>query len=545
MLSAGTRIGLYRVNNWIKEGSCGQSYEVEGNSGEDVGETRYLKLFHRVISENDGFSDFFSQECLAIQQLQGRGIWPLLSYGVTKWKHWLIYRWFEGEKKEIANGNEDSPIQEIHLRSLDDLAEYFPHLITPTVLKNILVDLHCGLHHSHGVGVIHGNVKPSNVLIDLKEGGDCSAWLTEFALTKISNFESSFKGSEDYTEFVSQNLQYQESLKQSHSFRMDDGTGSDGLPEEKGDVFALGALVRFILNRVGRTEEGWAGWEEWSRKSINLGFENISQSMEAIPGVGDLSVYGLSGESDRTEEIQSAEEIRVAKEIEWEKQQRISSITFRRNITGLIGCVCILIFLFSKVYLFLNPSPWTEYSVEGASDRYQLGFGMWSGKAWGILPGAYDDKGNGGQDVAGEWVREDGLFRLDFRKFKKSNEEESGKKLWQFIGKGATKDDDYFIWSDFLKYDTQNRTLELIKRVHEGEVYLPGEKRGETPRLYPEVRIRRSGGTVRDTQLVFAQNEPEGRSWSALIGLGFLISSLLYQRMLTRIKMENPEIGKG
>ena len=543
MLSPGTRIGLYRVNNWIKEGSCGQSYEVEGNSGEDLGETRYLKLFHRVVSEIDGFSDFFSQECLAIQQVQGRGIWPLLSYGVTKWKHWLIYPWFKGAKMEVSSENEDSPNKEVYLRSLDDLAEYCPHLITPKVLKNILIDLHCGLHHAHGFGLIHGNVKPSNVLIELKDDGECSAWLTEFALTKITNFETSSKRSEDYTDFVSQNLQFQESLKQSHSFRID-SSGTGGIPEEQGDVFALGALVRFLLNRVGRTDEVWSDWEEWSGQSINLGFENISQSMKAIPGVGDLSDYGLSGDTESAEETQSAEEIRVAREREWAQQQKISSLAFRRNITGLIGCVCILIFLFSKIYLFLNPSPWVEYSVEGASDKYQLGFGVWSGKAWGILPAAYDERGRGGQDVAGEWVREDGLFRLDFRKFKKSNEEESGKKLWQFIGKGATSDDDYFIWSDFLNYNAQSRTLSLIKRVHEDEVYVPGEKRGESPRLFSEVRIRRSGGTIRDTQLIFAQTEPEGRSWSILIGLGFLMSCLLYQRMLLRIKLANPEIGK-
>jgi serine/threonine protein kinase len=543
MLSPGTRIGLYRVNNWMKEGSCGQSYNVEGYSGEDLGETRYLKLFHRVISENDGFSDFFSQECLAIQQVQGRGIWPLLSYGVSKWKHWMVYSWFEGAKKEVSSENEDAPSKEVYLRSLDDLAGYFPHLITPKVLRDILIDLHCGLHHAHGFGVIHGNVKPSNVLIDLKENGDCSAWLTEFALPKITNFESPSKRSEDYTEFVSQNLQFQESLKQSHSFRID-GSVSGGLPEEKEDIFALGALVRFILNRVGRTDDVWSDWNEWSRKSINLGFENISQSLAAIPGVGDLSDYGISGETESAEETQSAEEIRIAREIEWERQQRASSIAFRRNLTGLIGCICILIFLFSKIYLFLNPSPWMEYSVEGASDRYQLGFGVWSGKAWGILPSAYDENGRGGQDVAGEWIREDGLFRLDFRKFKKSNEEESGKKLWQFIGKGATSNDDYFIWSDFLKYNTENRTLRLIKRVHENEIYIPGEKRGEPPRLFPEVRIRRSEGTIQETQLVFAQAEPEGRSWSFWIGFGFLISCLLYHRMLNRINLGNPELGK-
>ena len=54
----------------------------------------------------------------------------------------------------------------------------------------------------------------------------------------------------------------------------------------------------------------------------------------------------------------------------------------------------------------------------------------------GILPASYDDDGKGGQDVSGEWERVDGILRLNFRKFKKVNDEDSGKKLWQFIGKG-------------------------------------------------------------------------------------------------------------
>ena len=74
----------------------------------------------------------------------GRGIWPLLSYGVTKWKHWLIYPWFKGSKMEVSSENQDYPSKEVYVRSLDDLAEYCPYLITPKVLKNILIDLHWG-----------------------------------------------------------------------------------------------------------------------------------------------------------------------------------------------------------------------------------------------------------------------------------------------------------------------------------------------------------------------------------------------------------------
>ena len=81
MLSAGTRIGPYNVRKWIREGFCGQSYSGEASSGEEKGQLKYLKLFHRELSEKEGFTDYFSQECRAIQQIEGRGVWPMLGSG--------------------------------------------------------------------------------------------------------------------------------------------------------------------------------------------------------------------------------------------------------------------------------------------------------------------------------------------------------------------------------------------------------------------------------------------------------------------------------
>ncbi len=268
--------------------------------------------------------------------------------------------------------------------------------------------------------------------------------------------------------------------------------------------------------------------------------------MAALPGVKDLSEYGIKDENLNKESDLSNEEIRKKREIEWEKKQKFSSAVFRRNITGLIGCLCLIIFLFSKIYLFFNPSPWVEYSVDGASDRYQLGFGILSGKAWGILPASYDKDGGGGQDVAGEWSREDGMFRLDFRKFKQVNEEDSGKKLWQFIGKGATSDEDYFIWSDYLVYSGKQKTLKLIKRVQGDEIFVPGKRsKDNVTNLFPEMRIRRSGGLIKKTELLFKQTVGDGPSWSVFIGMGFLLASLLYHRILLGIPDKDLSLGKG
>jgi serine/threonine protein kinase len=534
MLSSGTRIGPYHVESWIKEGSCGQSYKGGGGSGDEKGKIRYVKLFQRELSEREGFSDYFSQECRAVQQLAGRGIWPMISSGTMKWKHWMAYPWFEGKEELLPARKDDEEPLAVSVRSLGDWMKYLPSKMGVKEVRNLLIDLHCGLYHAHNSGVIHGNIKPSNILVQCKDDGSFAGWITEFALSKISGFQALSQESDTKEVFISQSLQFQESFEETQKYRPQEGKKSE-FQEEKGDLYALGGIVQFVLSQVDSSDRDWSEWKLWSEQAMNGSFSDAASSMQALPGVSDLSEYGIKSEKSRKNTDLSDDEIRKQREIEWERKQKLSSATFRRNITGLIGSLCLLIFLFSKVYLFFNPSPWVEYSVKGASDKYQLGFGFWSGKAWGILPASYDEDGNGGQDVSGEWERVDGMLCLNFRKFKKVNDEDSGKKLWQFIGKGSTSEDDYHSWSDYLSYDRQKRGLRFIKRVHGDEVFVPGQRGNESPNLFPEIRIRRSGGSIRKTELLFAQTQESGPSWSVFIGLGFLIASLMYHRMILGI----------
>ena len=532
MLSSGTRIGPFHVDSWIKEGSCGQSYKGEGSAGEEKGKVSYLKLFQRDLSEKEGFSDYFSQECRAIEQIEGRGIWPMLSYGKMIWKHWIAYDVFEGATEQIPTEEEKN--REINLKSLKDWMEFFPGRIGPDQLKDIMIDLHCGLNLAHDSGVIHGNLKPDNILISQKNDGTFEAWATEFALSKMVSFRPLNEDPSDGTVFLSQSMQFQESLKESQAYRPV-AAGAGDLAEEQWDINALGGLVRYVTQKRQNSQGDWVHWQKWSEKALGYTFATIPQSLEAVPGVTDLAAYGIRSENSQQGSGLSDDEIRRKREIEWERDQKIATANFRRNITGLIGCLCLFIFLFSKIYLFFNPSPWMEYSVEGAADKYQLGFGVWSGKAWGILPASYDKDGDGGQDVAGEWERVDGMFRLKFRKFKKANEEESGKKLWQFIGKGSTTEDDYYIWSDYLSYNRMENCLELIKRVDEREVFLPGQRGSDSPHLFPEVRIHRSGGLIKKARLLFKQTQADGPSWSVFIGLWFLLASVMYHRIILRV----------
>ena len=161
--------------------------------------------------------------------------------------------------------------------------------------------------------------------------------------------------------------------------------------------------------------------------------------------------------------------------------------------------------------------------MEGVLDSYQLGAGLWGGQAWGIVPGAYDDEGSGGQNVVGEWEKEDGMFKMSFRRFKKINDQKGDKKLWQFIGQGNTSPNDYYNWTDYLRYDRKREVLLLIKRVDDRDTYFPGKTKDGGARLYPRERFSRSGGEIVAAELVFPRKDGRGRSWELFFAFGFLL----------------------
>ena len=328
-----------------------------------------------------------------------------------------------------------------------------------------------------------------------------------------------------------------------------DGIDHLEMPEEKWDLFALGKIAQWAIDKVGGNSsafENWTEWEEWVSQAIGLDgkepFESCAHSMEALPRIGDISRFGIKVESKSEDSDVDLEELRLKRELKFKLNEKVSTLKTKRGITAMVGGVSFLFYIMYSCYLFLAPSPWTEYSLEGLLDSYQLGAGVFTGQAWGIVPGNYDEEGDGGQDVVGEWSKEDGLFKLKFKRFKKSREEASGKKLWQFIGDGKTSDEDYFIWDDFLKYDRERDALLLIKRKDSKHTYIPGVVGNGSPRLYPEERIKSSLGEIKKSELLFIKEEKDNIRWSMFFAIGFLLASWLYHRELKKMIISSGEM---
>ncbi|MEJ6524307.1 MAG: hypothetical protein QNL65_09040 [Opitutales bacterium] len=553
MLSSGTRIESTRILNWLGEGSCGQSYHCEGSEGEIKGKEFYVKLIPREVSERKGFQDYFIQEGQALEQLDGPGIWPVQSSGVIKWKHWIRYQWLEGKETKIENQsvgeNDDQLVGSIRLiRTIEDLCQFEPLEISPDQLLLMMISLHLGLYKAHLSGVCHGNLKPSNILVQQDSQGDWKSFITEFGLYRLNLFTPFGLSEEEKKEAIVMNIDGRASFLTGEKFRPP-GVDNQEMPEENWDLYAVGKIVLWVIEQVKKKSTPvhvWEEWEEWALQAVGEegreSFSSCAHSMDAMPNVGDISRFGIKLESNSEESNFDLEEIRLEREIKFQLNEQISTLKTKRGITGLVGLISLVSYILYSIYLFLAPAPWTEYSLEGLLDSYQMGAGFFSGQAWGIVPSNYDEEGDGGQDVVGEWSKEEGLFILKFKRFKKSREEASGKKLWQFIGDGKTSDEDYFIWSDYLAFDSERDALLLIKRKDSKHTYFPGVAANGLPRLFPEERIKSSLGKIEKSELLFLREGKNSTRWSLFFSIGFILATCLYHRELKKIVISDGEM---
>lgn len=542
MLSAGTRMGPYTIDSWVCEGACGQSYKGFQGGLSEKGNADFLKLVPREISEMEGFGELFSQECGAIEQLEGKGIWPLRSYGSAKWKHWLAYDWFEGDNhapvtegslpSEESSANPVSIVKTLKDCFAEDAIDW-----NPDALLHLMRNLHLAVLKAHEMGIPHGNIKPSNILIE-KTGGELqNAWITEFGLYRLitMNRQNNQGGNLDF--HLSSNSQARDSEAESKAFRPKSGLWGE-MAEESWDLFSLGMIAKKVLAHQS-SDSDWSKWNEWVDKSISRdSFKNGIESISALPGVGDLTDFGIKNDLSTSHITGNSEELRLRKEKEWEFEQKETSLSFKRKMTGLIGILFLMGFLLKASYLFFFPSLWTEYFLEGATDRYQFGFGIWSGKVWGIVPSEYDSKGIGGSNVVGNWRKEDNLFKLSFRKFKGLDDTKEDKKLWQFIGKGATSEADYYHWEDYLGYDRENDHFVFLKRKDESTTYVPVVEKDEYPKLVPEKYFFQNKSRLQRAEILFDREIESTRSWGLFLAIGFLLAFSLYNRALKHLRIE-------
>jgi len=153
----GKQLGQYRIVAPLGEGGMAAVYKAYQQTMD-----RYvaLKILPRHFAADPEFVGRFEQEAKIIAKLQHVHILPVHDYGTSEGYTYIVMPFVE-------------------TGTLDDLLQGEP--LPQEQIRKIISQVGEALHHAHSQGLVHRDVKPSNILID--QDGNCL--LTDFGITKV------------------------------------------------------------------------------------------------------------------------------------------------------------------------------------------------------------------------------------------------------------------------------------------------------------------------------------------------------------------------
>lgn len=153
----GKQLGPYHIVSPLGEGGMAAVYKAYQPAME-----RYvaLKILPRHFANDPQFIARFQQEAKTLAKLQHPHILPVHDFGESEGYTYIVMPFVEGG-------------------TLADLLKGQP--LSLLQIRNIISQVGMALDYAHSRGLIHRDVKPSNILMD--ESGNCL--LTDFGLAKI------------------------------------------------------------------------------------------------------------------------------------------------------------------------------------------------------------------------------------------------------------------------------------------------------------------------------------------------------------------------
>lgn len=157
-LSEGEYIGSYRIIEPIGQGGMATVYKAYHPL---LNRHVAIKMMHQALLEDTDFLARFRREAQIIANLEHPNIVPVYDYSEHQGQPYLVMKYIEGLtlKQEIASS---------------DLS--FEQIIS------ILAAVADGLTYAHQRGVLHRDVKPSNIILD----ADQRPYLTDFGLARLA-----------------------------------------------------------------------------------------------------------------------------------------------------------------------------------------------------------------------------------------------------------------------------------------------------------------------------------------------------------------------
>ena len=175
-IASGVEIGGYRVEELIGRGGMGEVYRAyDGHLDRNVA----LKILAPRYAEDEGFRERLLRESRIAASLDHPNVVPVYDAGETDAGFYLAMRYVEGGDLRVVLRREGA--------------------LAPARALEIVSQVAGALDAAHAKGLVHRDVKPSNVLID--ERGHC--YLADFGLTQSASdrgqaTDGSLLGTSDY-----------------------------------------------------------------------------------------------------------------------------------------------------------------------------------------------------------------------------------------------------------------------------------------------------------------------------------------------------------
>lgn len=178
--------GKYRLLSTLGTGGMGEVYLAEDA---ETGNQVALKLLRQQASSRPRLRRRFERESNVIQDLEHDHIVPLLDSGIEDGTQFLVMRYIDGVTladriAQLSGGNEDdtASFSSGSLNGTTDRAAGRTaggyNSDSFEFIANSIADIADALQEAHDNGVIHRDVKPSNLLFSSDE----NIWLTDFGL---------------------------------------------------------------------------------------------------------------------------------------------------------------------------------------------------------------------------------------------------------------------------------------------------------------------------------------------------------------------------
>jgi eukaryotic-like serine/threonine-protein kinase len=203
------RLGEFRIIRFLGGGSMGMVYEAVRESHGPSPDRRFaIKILLPGRTRHD--LDRFRQEASATDRLRHPNIVPIHGIFESNGMHYLVMDLITGEganhvladlraklaveaespTPQLAHdsffGIPESSAREPDQPRIADLMTAHPTLDAYRVAARIALQAADGLSHAHRNGVVHRDVKPSNILIDR----NLKAWIADFGLAKVDRADN-------------------------------------------------------------------------------------------------------------------------------------------------------------------------------------------------------------------------------------------------------------------------------------------------------------------------------------------------------------------